>query len=155
MDTVIAFSLLTSIFIYKLYIWIIYIYIYINHIYVRVTIQPSKSQHCGPDRRATIFKFIFFNENRVFIKFSMFVPKDAVGSNNGLVQNRRQAIIWTTDLLTHKCVTGPRWVNWYCAQTAWLSYANKCERRNRHYTPRHAIHPRECLLWVQVLFRIM
>ena len=47
------------------------------------------------------FKSIFFNENVwMSIKISLkFVPKGPVniGSDNGLVLSRQQAIIWTND----------------------------------------------------------
>ena len=55
---------------------------------------------------ADIFKCIFFNENvLILIKISLkFIPKGPInnipafiGSDNGMVPTRRQAIIWTND----------------------------------------------------------
>ena len=49
---------------------------------------------------ADIFKRVFLDENiwiciNISLKFIPKDPIDSIGSDNGLVPNRRQAIIWT------------------------------------------------------------
>ena len=71
--------------------------------------------HHFPD----ILKWIFLKEN-VWISIKNFIEVcsegsnyqySSIGSDNGLVPSRGQAIIWTNDdLLTHVWVTRPQWV---------------------------------------------
>ena len=56
------------------------------------------------------------NLDKNSLKFFPKVPINNIGSDNGLVPARRQAIIWTNAgigwwVVTHICVTRPQWVN--------------------------------------------
>ena len=66
------------------------------------TLRPRQNGHHFADN---IFKHIFLSENAwIWIKISLkFVPRgqikqySSIGSDNGLVSTKRQAIIWTND----------------------------------------------------------
>ena len=80
------------------------------------TMRPRQNGRHFPDY---LFKCIFLND-RLWISIKIplkLVSKGPVnnipgfGSDNGLVPTRRQAIIWTNDILTQICVTRPKGVN--------------------------------------------
>ena len=91
------------------------------------TLRPRQNGHYFPD---DIFECIFLKENvSILIKISLkFVPKSPINNIPALVQimawrrpgEKSLSEPMLVRLLTHICVTRPRWVN--------LSFPGKCQK---------------------------